>query len=109
MNSVLRKNHSIIASDCFKLIDASDLIAYAKTRNHLDRAVTRLSAWITHGVMTLRELATILASRYRLPVQHKLIYELGWRGYFRHVHIHRPELMTTSMHPGPLADHAYAH
>lgn len=108
MNAVLRKNDSIIASDCLKLIDAIDPIAYAKTRNHIDGAVTRLSPWITHGVMTLRELATILASRYRLPVQHKLIYEWGWRAYFRHVHSHRPELMTTSMHSGPLADHAYA-
>ena len=91
-----------------QLIDAIDPTAYARTRNHLDGAVTGLSPWITHGVVTLRELAAMLARKHRLPVQHKLIYELGWRAYFRHVLHHHHEALTTSMHPGPMPEHAYA-
>ena len=90
-----------------KLIEAIDPAAYAKTRNHLEGAVTGLSPWITHGVITLRDLASALASRHSLSVQHSLIYEFGWRAYFRHVFEYHPEAFYQSLRQGPLPDHAY--
>lgn len=82
--------------------------AYARTRNHLDGAVTGLSPYLTHGVVTLRELLADILSRERLAVEHKLVYEFGWREYFRHVWAHEVEGILQSLHAGPLPDDAYA-
>ena len=36
-------------------LDAVDPQAYARSRNHIDGAVTRLSPYLTHGLVTLPE------------------------------------------------------
>ncbi|MGC5195684.1 FAD-binding domain-containing protein [Aphanothece microscopica] len=72
-----------------------DPIAYGRTRNHLDGAVTGLSPYIRHGVLTLAEVReavwTWLEARgYRSQSRRadarqlagKLINELGWRDYW---------------------------
>jgi deoxyribodipyrimidine photo-lyase len=81
---------------------------YARTRNALDGAVTRLSPYLTHGLVDMREVLQGVASAHRLHAQHKLVFELGWRAYFRHVWQHRGEGILHSIHPGPLPDPAYA-
>ena len=82
--------------------------AYARTRNALDGAVTGLSPYITHGFVTLAEVLAGGAARHLLDVQHKFVFELGWRAYFRHVWQHRGEGILRSLHEGPLPDDAYA-
>ncbi len=81
---------------------------YARTRNALDGAVTGLSPYITHGFVTLPEALAGVLSRHALPVQHKFVYELGWREYFRHVWRHRGDGIFDSLHTGVLPDDAYA-
>jgi deoxyribodipyrimidine photo-lyase len=81
--------------------------AYARTRNHLDGAVTGLSPYLTHGLVTLREVLSGVLQRGPLPVQHKLVFELGWREYFRHVWAHAGDGILRSLHPGPRPDEAY--
>jgi deoxyribodipyrimidine photo-lyase len=82
--------------------------AYARTRNALDGAVSGLSPYITHGVVTLADVLAGVAARHTLDVQHKFVFELGWRAYFRHVWQHRGEAILRSLHEGPLPDDAYA-
>ena len=82
--------------------------AYARSRNALDGAVTRLSPYLTHGVLTLPETHAAIAARHALDPQHKLVYEFGWREYFHHVWAHRGEAIFASLHHGPLPDAAYA-
>jgi deoxyribodipyrimidine photo-lyase len=82
--------------------------AYARTRNALDGAVTGLSPYITHGLVTLTDVLTGVAARYALDVRHKFVFELGWRAYFRHVWQHRGAGILQSLHPGPLPDAEYA-
>jgi deoxyribodipyrimidine photo-lyase len=82
--------------------------AYARTRNALDGAVTGLSPYITHGVVTLTDVLAGVAARQALNVQHKFVFELGWRAYFRHVWQHRGDGILKSLHAGPLPDDAYA-
>ena len=82
--------------------------AYARTRNHLEGAVTGLSPYITHGVVTLPEVLGGVLERGPLEVQHKLVFELGWREFFRHAWGHLGEGILTSVHPGPRPDGAYA-
>ena len=81
---------------------------YARSRNALDGAVTRLSPYITHGVLDLPEILATVAAHHRVDVQHKFVYELGWREYFRHVWEHHGDAIFASLHPGPLPDGAYA-
>ena len=81
--------------------------AYARTRNAMDGAVSRLSPYITHGFVTLADVLAGVAARHALHVQHKFVYELGWRAYFRHVWQHRGEGILRSLHAGPLPDDAY--
>jgi deoxyribodipyrimidine photo-lyase len=82
--------------------------AYARTRNALDGAVSNLSPYITHGFVTLADVLAGVAARHALGVQHKFVFELGWRAYFRHVWQHRGEGILHSLHEGPLPDDAYA-
>lgn len=82
--------------------------AYARTRNHLDGAVTGLSPYLTHGLLTTREVLAGVAARHPLHVAHKLVYELGWREYFRHVWAQRGVGILHSLHAGPLPEEAYA-
>ncbi|MCE2877930.1 MAG: deoxyribodipyrimidine photolyase [Comamonadaceae bacterium] len=82
--------------------------AYAKTRNHLQGAVTGLSPYLTHGLLTMPEVLTQLLKRESMPVDHKLVYEFGWREFFRHAWAHSGDGILQSIHPGPLPDEAYA-
>jgi deoxyribodipyrimidine photo-lyase len=82
--------------------------AYARTRNHLDGAVTGLSPYLTHGLLTLREVLASVCQREPLPVQHKLVFELGWREYFRHAWAHLGDGILQSLHRGPRPEADYA-
>lgn len=82
--------------------------AYAATRNHLDGAVTGLSPYITHGLLDPAWLLRWLRRRHRLGPAHKLVQELGWRAYFRHVWRWHGDGILESLHPGVLPDAAYA-
>jgi deoxyribodipyrimidine photo-lyase len=82
--------------------------AYARTRNALNGAVTGLSPYITHGFVSLADVLQQVNQRHPLQVQHKLVFELGWRAYFRHVWQHRGAGILQSLHPGVLPDGAYA-
>ncbi len=82
--------------------------AYARTRNHISGAVTGLSPYLTHGLVTLREvLAQVLLSE-AMTVNYKLVFEFGWREFFRHAWSHEGDGILSSLHAGPLPDSAYA-
>ena len=69
-------------------LEAIDPLAYGRTRNHVDGAVTRLSPWIRHGVLSLAEVRDAALARVADPAQAaKLVSELGWRDYWRQVHL----------------------
>lgn len=66
-------------------IDAIDPVAYAATRNRLDGAVTKLSPYITRGVITLPQIRDRLLARHTEKDCEKLLQELAWREYFQNV------------------------
>ncbi|HEX5306068.1 MAG TPA: FAD-binding domain-containing protein [Dyella sp.] len=80
---------------------------YARSRNAIDGAVTRLSPYLSHGVLTLPEVHASIAARFDLDPQHKLVYEFGWREYFHHVWACRGDAIFSSLHEGPLPETAY--
>lgn len=61
---------------------------YARTRNYLNGKVTRMSPWLTHGWTDTLEVAHLVNMSQPLSFDHKLIFELGWREFFKHAHLH---------------------
>lgn len=57
---------------------------YAASRNRLDGAVTRLSPYLRHGVLSLAEVREAAFKTGRTA--EKLINELAWRDYFQRVY-----------------------
>jgi deoxyribodipyrimidine photo-lyase len=77
---------------------------YARTRNALDGAVTGLSPYLTHGILSLPELAQRVAAKHRLSYDDKLVFELGWRAFFHHVwsRVKHPDDILRDMRPDAL-------
>lgn len=88
-------------------IAAVDVAHYGATRNSLDGAVSGLSPYITHGIVTAREVFHAIRERQPIGVQHKFVAELGWRSFHRHVWQHRGDAIFASIHDGPLPDSKY--
>ena len=64
-----------------------DPVDYGRTRNHVSGAVTRLSPWLRHGVLSLAEVRDAALARVRRSEDAaKLISELGWRDYWQQVY-----------------------
>lgn len=60
---------------------------YAQTRNETSGDVTRLSAYIRHGVLTLTEVRTAAIDRVnRRGDVRKFIQELAWRDYYQRLY-----------------------
>ena len=81
---------------------------YAMSRNFLDGAVTRLSPYLTHGFLSTSGVLRKVDARHSLAAQHKFVFELGWREYYRHVWSHRGPEIFQSLQPGILPEDAYA-
>lgn len=80
---------------------------YARTRNALNGAVTQLSPYITHGFVSLPEVLAGVRSKHTVKPQDKLLFELGWREYYRHVWQHRGNGIFKSLHEGVMPEDAY--
>ena len=61
-----------------------DTVAYARTRNHIEGKVSRLSPYFRHGVLTLNEAARAAIAQCGAGA-HKFVFELAWRDYWRRV------------------------
>ena len=67
-------------------IDSIDPLQYAKTRNYIDGAVTRLSPYISRGVIRLQHIKdTVLAKGHKIYQIEKFLQELAWREYWQRV------------------------
>ena len=86
---------------------ALDPTRYAKTRNHLNGAVSRLSPYITHGYLSLREAVEGVRERHRLVPDDKLFSEFAWRAFFHHVWAHEGSRIFSELRPA-LAGVCYA-
>ncbi len=66
-------------------INNIDPTSYSRSRNFLNGKVTRLSPYLTHGVITLNQIKTTLLAKYKYNQVEKLIFELAWKEYFLRV------------------------
>jgi deoxyribodipyrimidine photo-lyase len=67
---------------------------YSRSRNAIDGAVTGLSPYITHGLLSLPEVLAGVTAKHSLDVQHEFVFELGW--YARRPARRRPDFFRRS-------------
>jgi deoxyribodipyrimidine photo-lyase len=79
------------------LIDAFDPVAYTKTRNHLGGTVSRLSPYITRGVISLPAIRQRLLERHPKSAIEKFVQELAWREYFQKVYTAKGEAIFSDL------------
>jgi deoxyribodipyrimidine photo-lyase len=72
-------------------IDTIDPVKYEQTRNSLSGAVTKLSPYITSGVITLNEIRSRILAKNSPRSSLKLIQELAWRDFFQSVYLSKGE------------------
>lgn len=64
-----------------------DVQDYGRRRNFLDGPVTRLSPYLTHGLLSTQEVIETLLGR-GATLGDKLVFEIAWREYWQHVWRH---------------------
>ena len=64
-------------------------VDYARTRNLRGGAVSRLSPYITRGVLSLPQIREHVLANFTLKESEKFIQELAWREYFQKVWLAR--------------------
>lgn len=81
-------------------VEEIDPVPYARTRNHLDGAITRLSPWLRHGVLSTAEVRDVALRRVARPeFAEKLISELAWRDYWQRVYASLGERIAQPIEP----------
>jgi deoxyribodipyrimidine photo-lyase len=81
-----------------------DPINYAKTRNFIDGDVTRLSPYISRGVISTRMVMQHVLNEGHSPYQiEKFLQELAWRDYWQQIWIEKGDLINKDLkHEQPL-------
>jgi deoxyribodipyrimidine photo-lyase len=72
------------------LIARMDPLAYGHSRNYLDGAVTRLSPYIRHAIVSLNEIRNHALERGEGKAIEKFIQELGWRDFWQRIYAQNP-------------------
>lgn len=71
-------------SRIWQQVESIDPRAYGKTRNYLQGAVTRLSPYISRGLISTRQVARAVLKKGFKPYEAEiLLKELAWRDYFQ--------------------------
>lgn len=82
--------------------------SYARSRNAIEGAVSRLSPYITHGFLSLSNVLANVANKHAVNFENKFVSELGWREYFQHVWRHKGDAIFDSLHAGPVPERVYS-
>ncbi len=79
-------------------IDHIDPIAYGKTRNDIKGAVTKLSPYISRGVISTRQVAESLINKgYDPRRMESFLKELAWRDFFQQVWLAKKDAINSDL------------
>lgn len=85
-------------ADVLNQLKSIDPVKYGQSRNYLNGAVTRLSPYISRGVISTRfVLDTLLDRGFDFLQMEKLVQELAWRDYWQLVWIEKKNLIETDL------------
>lgn len=87
-------------------IESVDPVKYGRTRNFQNGAVTRLSPYISRGVISTKQvMENVLARGHAFSSIEKFIQELAWRDYWQQIWIAKGDAIDEDLrHPQPDAD-----
>lgn len=74
---------AVSRDEIIRIISAINPITYGKTRNYTNGG-TKLSPYITRGLITLPEVYAIIREGYSEKDSEPLLFELAWREYWQH-------------------------
>lgn len=83
--------------EVLKQLNQIDAIAYGRTRNFIDGAVTRLSPYLSRGVISLPMVKEAVLKKFTAGQSGKLLQELAWREYWQRVWEARGDLIFTNL------------
>ena len=102
MSSPSHNNFSCTLDEVQGRIRQIDPLAYDKTRNYLDGAVTWLSPFISHGITNTQEIAELVLKAHEPKACYRLLYELGWREFFHRTwQVAGDDIFKDMKHPQP--------
>jgi deoxyribodipyrimidine photo-lyase len=79
-------------------IETIEPVSYAKNRNYIDGAVSKLSPYISRGVISTKEILNSLLNRGFNPNKiEKFIQELAWRDYWQQIWIEKQDLINSDL------------
>ncbi len=79
-------------------IVAIEPVSYSKNRNYIDGAVSKLSPYISRGVISTKEILNSLLERGFNPNKiEKFIQELAWRDYWQQIWIEKQDLINSDL------------
>jgi deoxyribodipyrimidine photo-lyase len=74
-----------------------DPIAYGRSRNHLDGAVTRLSPYIRHGVISPNTVRNKVLDNFSKSKSERFLQQLAWRDYWQRLYVQNPDWIWNSV------------
>ncbi|MFN5209041.1 MAG: FAD-binding domain-containing protein [Bacteroidota bacterium] len=90
MSPVVNNSFPTDTASLHQRIASIDPRAYAASRNYLNGAVTRLSPYVSRGLISTKQIMIHLSEKkYRFEETENLLKELAWRDYFQRVWQHK--------------------
>ena len=89
-------------------INSIEPVRYGRSRNFIDGGVTRLSPYISRGVISTKQVLHHTLKRGFRPSQiEKFIQELAWRDYWQQIWVHKREAIDQDIKhiQSPVANH----
>ena len=68
-----------------------DAPSYSKTRNHLDGAVSQLSPYIRHGVISSNDVRNHILEAFSKNQSERFLQQLAWRDYWQRLYRQHPD------------------
>lgn len=90
--------HLGTAKEVTRRVALIDPIAYAQSRNYTDGAVTELSPYIRHGIMSLAALRDVAIEAAGHDAE-KFVQQLAWRDYWQRLYRQNPDWIWHSVEP----------
>ncbi len=74
-----------------------DPLAYGRSRNHLDGAVTQLSPYIRHGVISPNTVRNAVLDNFSKLKSERFLQQLAWRDYWQCLYMQNPDWIWNSV------------
>jgi deoxyribodipyrimidine photo-lyase len=94
-------------SDILARVQDINPVSYARTRNNLSGAVTHISPYLTHGVISLPQVRDAVLAKYSQKDSYTFIFELAWREFFQRVYMEEGDAIYSDLKSAQIGAQRY--